>query len=90
MRDDLITKKRPMFEYEHEFRIVHIWEEANPDDTVAGYALEWHPEQWVQSIRVHPEEDEAFAETVAKVVEQYAPLLKDRIQWSSITEPPPF
>jgi hypothetical protein len=89
-RDDLITKKRPMFEYEHESRIVHIWEEANPDDTVAGYALEWHPEQWVQSIRVHPEADEAFAETVAKVVQQYAPLLKDRIQWSSMTEPPPF
>ena len=74
----------------NEFRIVHIWEDASPDDTVTGYALEWHPEQWVQSIRVHPQADEAFAETVTKVVEQYATPLKDRIQWSSMTESPPF
>jgi hypothetical protein len=89
-REDLISKKRPMFEYEREFRIVHFWPEGNPDKPVTGYALEWHPEQWVQSIRIHPEADEAFAETVTKVVEQYAPSLKDRIQWSSMTEAPPF
>ena len=89
-RKDLITKKRPMFDYEHEYRVVLIREEENPDDNVKGYEVEWHPEKWVQSIRVHPEADEAFAETVRKVVEHYAPALKKCVKWSSMTESPPF
>jgi hypothetical protein len=89
-REDLITKKRPMFDYERELRIVHVWEDVNPDNSVTGYALEWHPERWIQSIRVHPEADEAFAETVVKVVEQYAHALKEHVRWSAMMEPPPF
>jgi hypothetical protein len=89
-RQDLITKKRPMFDYEHEYRIVLIWEEENPGDNIKGYELAWDPEKWVQSIRVHPEADEAFAQTVLKVVEHYAPALKKYVKWSSMTESPPF
>ena len=38
----------------------------------------------VESIRVHPEADAAFMETVKAVVEQYAPTLIDRVAWSDM------
>jgi hypothetical protein len=88
-RKDLITQKRPMFEYEHEYRLV-LMEDASPDETVKGIALEWHPETWIEAIRIHPEADNAFAETVVRVVEQYAPALKGAIQPSDMIERPPF
>jgi hypothetical protein len=86
---DLITQKRPMFEYEHEYRLVFI-KDATPDETVKGIALEWNPEAWIEAIRIHPEADKVFAETVVREVEQYAPALKDRIQPSDMVEEPPL
>jgi hypothetical protein len=88
-RKDLITQKRPMFEYENEYRLILI-EEATPDETVKGIALEWNPAKWVEAIRIHPEADQAFAQTVVRVVEQYAPALKEAIQPSDMIEKPPF
>lgn len=78
-----------MFEYEHEYRLTLI-EDATPDETVKGIALEWNPETWIEAIRIHPEADLAFAETVVRVVEQYAPALKSGIQPSDMVEKPPF
>ncbi len=86
---DLITQKRPMFEYEHEHRLILI-EDATPDETVKGIALDWNPETWIEAIRIHPEADNAFADTVARVVEQYAPGLRDGIQASDMVQRPPF
>lgn len=74
-REDLITQKRPVFEYEHEYRLILV-ESATPDESVRGIGLEWDPEKWVESIRIHPEADEAFTEAVVRLVEQYAPALK--------------
>ncbi len=42
---DLVTKKRPMFAYEQEVRIVrHAAGEHSPDQETLGYVLEWNPE----------------------------------------------
>lgn len=88
-RKDLITQKRPMFEYEHEHRVILI-EDATPDETVTGIALDWNPEIRIEAIRIHPEADNAFADTIARVVEHYAPGLRDGIQASDMVQRPPF
>jgi hypothetical protein len=44
----------------------------------------------VESIRVHPEADAAFMETVKAVVELYAPALKGNVAWSDMNAAPPF
>jgi hypothetical protein len=88
-RLDLVTKKRPMFEYEHEVRLV----QAIEGDAVAatlGHRLDWDPEKWIELIRVHPEADSSFMETVTGAVADYAPALKDRVQWSAMREGPPL
>jgi hypothetical protein len=90
-RIDLVTKKRPMFAYEQEVRIVLSTEnEADADPKVPGKALDWNPEDNVESIRVHPEADAAFMETVKAVVRDYAPALKDSVAWSDMNANPPF
>jgi len=78
-----------MFEYEHEYRLILV-ENATADEAVRGIALEWDPEKWVDSIRIHPEADEAFVEAVVHVVEQYAPALKGAIQLSAMVGKPPI
>src|SRR5207253_250703 len=86
-RLDLVTKKRPMFAYEQEVRIVLSIEndpQPGPEQEARGRGLDWIPEANVESIRVHPEADSAFMETVKAVVEQYAPALKDIIAWSDM------
>jgi hypothetical protein len=86
---DLITKKRPMFEYEHEVRIVRLTE-ADVDDSFLGYRLDWDPETNVELIRVHPEADSSFMHTVSTAVERYAPALKGHIEWSAMKERRPL
>jgi hypothetical protein len=78
-----------MFEYEHEYRLILI-ENVTPDETVKGIALDWNPETWIEAIRIHPEADHAFAETVVRVVDQYAPALRGGIQPSDMVEKPPI
>lgn len=88
-RLDLVTKKRPMFEYEHEVRIVQAIE-GDAAEAILGHRFDWHPEKWIELISVHPEADSSFMETVTKAVADYAPALKDRVQWSAMREVPPL
>jgi hypothetical protein len=46
-REDLITKKRPAFEYEQEFRIL-LTEEGASEDT--GLPIDWNPEEHLVGI----------------------------------------
>jgi len=88
---DLVAKKRPMFAYEQEVRVVLSTDGgADPDHEALGHGLEWDPEKTVEWIRVHPEADYSFMETVTAAVELYAPALKDRVAWSTMNERPPF
>ncbi len=84
--EDLATKKRPMFEYEHEFRILQTEKGASE---VPGFPIDWHPEEHLVSIRVHPEADASFMQTVVAAVADYAPALKDCVVWSDMRAPPP-
>jgi hypothetical protein len=90
--EDLVTKKRPMFAYEREVRIVcsKIAEEATPDEKMLGLPLAWEPERHIECIRVHPEADFSFFETVTAVIGQYAPTLAERVEWSAMKDGPPF
>ena len=58
-----------MFAYEREVRIVRseMDNEVMPDAGVLGLPLTWEPERHVECIRVHPEADFSFFETVAAV-----------------------
>lgn len=92
-RLDLVTKKRPMFAYEQEVHIVLSTEndpQEGPKQETPGKGFDWIPETNVESIRVHPEADAAFMETVKAVVEQFAPALKDCVTWSDMNAAPPF
>lgn len=84
--DDLVTKKRPMFNYEHEIRIVHT---VQGMDDVPGLPIDWSPEEHLVGIRVHPEADASFMETVVAAVANYAPVLKDQVVWSEMRARPP-
>ena len=88
--DDLATKKRPMFAYEQEVRIIHLIDEDGPAPPPVGFGLPWDCEKHVESICVHPEADQSFMDTVTASVETYAPLLKDRVVWSAMNAQPPF
>jgi hypothetical protein len=85
-REDLITKKRPAFEYEQEFRILLTEENASEE---SGLPMNWNPEEHVISIRVHPKADASFMQVVTTAVADYAPALKDSVVWSDMREPPP-
>ena len=88
---DLVTKKRPMFAYEQEVRVVRdATTEPIHEQEVLGHPLDWNPELILQSVLVHPEADFSFMETVTAAVAHYAPALKDSLVWSAMREPPPF
>jgi hypothetical protein len=81
-----------MFAYEQEVRIVQVREEqpADSNNGPLGLAINWDPEKHLESIRVHPEADNSFMETVTATVEHYAPSLKGSIAWSDMNALPPF
>ncbi len=89
---ELATRKRPMFAYEQEVRLVHV---AEPDQAETlgvrdfGRCLDWSVEEHADCIRVHPLADGPFMETVTSAVEHYAPGLRDRVMWSAMRDPPP-
>lgn len=87
---DLTTKKRPMFAYEHEVRIVRFINEERPEPNMVGCGLDWDLDNCVESIRVHPEADYSFMDTVTATVECYALNLKDKVAWSAMNARPPF
>ena len=86
-RLDLVTKKRLMFEYEREVRIVLAKEEL---EAVPGHAIDWDPSSQVDAVFIHPEADEAFFQAAVGIVDQYAPALRPRTQWSAMRERPPL
>jgi hypothetical protein len=86
---DLSTKKRLMFAYENEVRIIHYVEERL-ESIIPGYGLDWDVGNCVESIRIHPEADYSFMDTVTATVERYAPTLKDKVAWSAMNARPPF
>lgn len=89
---ELVATKRPMFEYEHEVRVVgrkgnqlmHL-----PDDA-PGFGLEWDPERRLEAVCVHPETDSAFMDTVLAATAHYAPSLRERVIWSKMRDRLPF
>ena len=87
---DLVTKKRPVFAYEQEVRIVRSNDDATSGQDVPGYGLEWNSEEHVEAIFVHPEADSSFFETVAATTLHYAPALQNHVSWSAMKLPPPF
>jgi hypothetical protein len=78
-----------MFAYEQEVRVV-LSTDGKDGIEVLGHGLEWDPEKNVESIRVHPEADNSFMETVTAAIDHYAPSLKDRVAWSAMNARPPF
>ena len=90
---DLVAKKRPAFAYEREVRVVLSTDRKDGPDSeqeILGHGLDWDPEKNLEQIRIHPEADNSFMETVAAVVELYAAALKDRVAWSEMNARPPF
>jgi len=88
---DLATKKRPMFAYEQEVRVVLCEKDVadtQPEDR--GRCIAWDPETTVESVLVHPEANSSFMETVATTVKHYAPALGERVERSSMDALPPF
>jgi hypothetical protein len=89
-RIDLMTKKRPMFAYEQEVRIIRLIDEEHQMPETVGCGVAWDFDNCVESIRVHPEADPSFMDTVIATVECYSPTLKDRVAWSAMNARPPF
>ena len=87
---DLVTKKRPMYEYENEVRFVYFNEDNDETQTPNGVPLEFDFEQNIESIRVHPQAEPVFFETVRSLVEKYAPNFKGKVTWSDMKLEPPF
>jgi hypothetical protein len=90
---DLVAKKRPAFAYEREVRVVLSTDRKDGPDSereILGHGLDWDPEKNLEQIRIHPEADNSFMETVAALVELYAPALKDRVALSEMNARPPF
>ena len=86
-RLDLVTKKRPMFEYEREVSIVLAKEEL---EAVPGHAIDWDPSSQADAVFIHPEAVVAFFQAVVGIIDQYAPALRPRTQWSAMRERPPL
>ena len=90
---DLVTKKRLMFAYEQEVRVVLFGDDPSltqVEREALGCRLDWEPEKYVESIRIHPEADCSFLETVKVATEHYAPKLKTHVEWSAMKFGPPF
>jgi hypothetical protein len=86
-RLDLVTKKRHMFEYERDVRIVLAKEEL---EAVPGHAIDWDPSSHVDAVFIHPEADEAFFQAAVGIIDQYAPALRPMTQLSAMRERPPL
>jgi hypothetical protein len=84
---DLVSQKRPMFEYEHEVRVVRVIDSALE---APALPIAWDAEKHLESVRVHPEADDSFMETVRATVEKFAPGLLRRVARSDMETPPPL
>jgi hypothetical protein len=93
----LVTQKRPIFEYEHEVRIVLVHDFSNIDPRNPGKwlgtGIGWDPDQHLENIWVHPDATFWFMETVIETVRSLAPKLYNngspRVPYSNINTLPP-
>jgi hypothetical protein len=93
----LITRKRPEFSYEREYRIVAERRPAQlPSDArgawlsgPVGFQMPWDPEQHVKEILVHPGADAAFRVAVEATIEKFAPGLAGCVRASGLAQVPP-
>lgn len=86
---DLVTKKRPMFAYEEEVRIV-FQDQNSETDATRGVRLEFDFERLVESVRIHPEANDSFFDTVQNIVNTYARNFTGTVVWSDMKVGPPF
>lgn len=86
---DLVTKKRPMFAYEEEVRIV-FHDENNETGASKGVRLDFDFEHLIESVRVHPEANELFFDTVQKIVYTYAKDFAGSVIRSDMALRPPL
>lgn len=86
---DLVTKKRPMFAYEEEVRIV-FHDENNEVGATRGVRLDFDFERLIESVRVHPEANESFFDAVQTTVNTYAPNFAGTVRWSDMALRPPL
>jgi hypothetical protein len=87
-----VLRKRQMFEYENEVRI--IVHNDSPNASVIkgefGCQLPFDPEQSLDEVVIHPEADQSFIEVVVSAVDKYSHSLRDRVVWSTMRERPPL
>lgn len=86
---DLVTKKRPMFSYEEEVRIVY-YDKNNEIGATDGVRLEFDFDHLIESVIVHPKADTSFFDTVTTIVDTYAPNFAGTVAWSDMKLSPPF
>ncbi len=86
---DLVTKKRPMFSYEEEVRIV-FYDENSKTGATDGVRLDFDFEHLIESVRVHPEADKSFFDAVQNIVKTYAPNYTGNVAWSDMKLRPPL
>lgn len=86
---DLVTKKRPMFKYEEEVRIVSF-DQSDIDESKKGIPLKFDFEQNIESIRIHPQANTAFFQSVQNIVKTYTTNFKGKVEWSDMKLNPPF
>lgn len=86
---DLVTKKRPMFTYEEEVRIVQ-YDENNEMGSIKGAPLMFDFENLIESVRVHPEANQSVFDAVQNLVRTYAPKFSGEVIWSDMKLGSPF
>ena len=86
---DLVTKKRPMFAYEDEVRIV-FHDENNEAGAARGVRLHFDFEHLIESVRIHPEANEFFFETVQSTVNTFAQNFAGVVKRSDMALQPPL
>ena len=86
---DLVTKKRPMFSYEEEIRIFYH-DEKRENTNSNGIKLKFDISKYIESIRVHPQADDVFYETVQTIIKKYIPNFEGDVVWSDMRLSPPF
>lgn len=94
LRSDLMSsRKRPMFAYEQEVRVVlskDFSDTMKPNHMTIGCAIPWNPEEHIQRIWLHPESQSWFYESVKELVRILAPSLSDKVSLSKMHISPPF
>ena len=90
--EDVALLKRPFFDFEKEARAIFRDDTPNPKLTKRefGFTFPFDPTEILESVAVHPEADVSFYETVLGAIDVNTKLLRDKVSWSTMREPPPF